>query len=122
MTSESTEQQQPKYTYAPFPQTTTVHPLRPYYVPQNADHYYTPFGNGTTSKEDQNDMTDIDSQSILKDLASLGLVKYIGVISSHPFEVAKTLLQVQYLPNEDVFPDHTRDNYSDKDLIIIQLS
>src|SRR5947209_3504490 len=104
MTSETTEQQQAKYTYAPFPQTTTVHPLRPYYVPQNADHYYTPFGNGTNSKEDRKDITDIDSQSTLKELANLGFVKYAGVAISHPFEVAKTLLQVQYLPNEDVIP------------------
>lgn len=104
MTSESKEQQ-PKYTYTPIPQTTTVHPLRPYYVPQDTDHYYTPFGNNTTnSTEVQNDTTDLDSQSLLKDLASLGFIKYVGVAFSHPFEVAKTLLQVQYLPNEDIVP------------------
>ncbi|CAG8475756.1 7005_t:CDS:2 [Funneliformis caledonium] len=102
MSSESTEQP-PKYTYTPFPQTTTVHPLRPYHVPQDTDHYYTPFGNATNSKEDRNDdMTDMDSQSTLKEMASFGFVKYLSVAISHPFEVAKTLLQIQYLPNEDV--------------------
>jgi hypothetical protein len=118
MTSESN---QPKYTYTPIPQTTTVHPLRPYYVPQDTDHYYTPFGNTVNSTEVQNDMTDLDSQSILKDLASLAFVKYVGIALSHPFEVAKTLLQVQYLPNEDVIPmvaeNTSGNNGSEKDVI-----
>ncbi|GBC00831.1 hypothetical protein RclHR1_03990008 [Rhizophagus clarus] len=114
MTSESNEQ--PKYTYTPFPQTTTVHPLRPYYVPQDTDHYYTPFGNTVNPTEVQND-TDLDSQSVLKDLASLGFVKYVGIALSHPFEAAKTLLQVQYLPNEDVIPTENtlRNNGSELD-------
>ncbi|CAG8444029.1 4850_t:CDS:2 [Rhizophagus irregularis] len=115
MTSESNEQP-PKYTYTPFPQTTTVHPLRPYYVPQDMDHYYTPFGNNTTnSTEVQNDMTDLDSQSLLKDLASLGFIKYVGVGFSHPFEAAKTLLQVQYLPNEDIVPMVAENTHGNND-------
>ncbi|SRR6266498_1643048 len=102
MTSETTEP--PKYTYTPFPQTTTVHPLRPYHVPQDTDHYYTPFGNATNSKVDRNNIPDMDSQSTLKELVTFGFVKYVSIAISHPFEVAKTLLQVQYLPNEDVVP------------------
>ncbi|RHZ63728.1 hypothetical protein Glove_328g23 [Diversispora epigaea] len=95
----------PRYTYTPFPQTTTVHPLRPYYVPPNNDHYYTPFGNSTNTKEERNrNLVDEESQLAIKDLISFGFVKFISSAISNPLEVAKTLLQVQYLPNEDVVP------------------
>ncbi|CAG8742100.1 13506_t:CDS:2, partial [Racocetra fulgida] len=104
MTSETSDAQ-PRYTYTPFPQSTTVHPLRPYYVPQNTDHYYTPLGNVTNSKVERNHkLINEESQSAIKEIFSLGLIKYISTAISNPFEVAKTLLQVQYLPNEDVVP------------------
>ncbi|KAF0441143.1 mitochondrial carrier [Gigaspora margarita] len=104
MTLEASDAQ-PRYTYTPFPQPTTVHPLRPYYVPQNADHYYTPLGNVTSNQEDRsNKLMNEESQGLIKEVFSLGLLKYISTAISNPFEVSKTLLQVQYLPNEDVVP------------------
>ncbi|CAG8750922.1 9281_t:CDS:2, partial [Gigaspora rosea] len=104
MTLEASDAQ-PRYTYTPFPQPTTVHPLRPYYVPQNADHYYTPLGNVTSNQEDRsNKLLNEESQGLIKEVFSLGLLKYISTAISNPFEVSKTLLQVQYLPNEDVVP------------------
>ncbi|KAG9303527.1 hypothetical protein G9A89_018423 [Geosiphon pyriformis] len=98
----------PKYTYTPFPQSTTVHPLRPYYIPTDTSHYYTlSHGTSNTNLEDKTG-TDRklgaieESSNPAKELASFAFLKFFSTAFVEPFDVAKTLLQVQYLPNEDV--------------------
>ncbi|CAG8436696.1 6383_t:CDS:2 [Ambispora gerdemannii] len=97
----------PKYTYTPFPQSTTVHPLRPYYNPTDAQHFYTPsLGNASNNnlddKTQKHGQIDVDSENAVKTFASFAILKFFSSAFSEPFDVAKTLLQVQYLPNEDV--------------------
>ncbi|CAG8505547.1 7504_t:CDS:2 [Paraglomus occultum] len=116
MSSASDPSPSPKYTYTPFPQSKIVHPLRPYYVPPNTDYYYTPGSNAIANNQsEQNKLVDEETHSALKELGSFALVKYVSTAISNPFEVSKTLLQVQYLPNEDVVPVVRENNLESDD-------
>ncbi|KAL1920234.1 uncharacterized protein VTP21DRAFT_1380 [Calcarisporiella thermophila] len=80
----------------------SVNQLRPYYVPPTAPKiYYTPGANDTDSLSDS--AADVSySRQTIKDVGTFALVKYLTTAVASPFEVAKTVLQCQYLPNEEM--------------------
>ncbi|KAG0165096.1 hypothetical protein DFQ28_009226 [Apophysomyces sp. BC1034] len=83
-----------------------VNGLRPYYTPGLVSDNYTTIvgGNGTAPvsyyAEDYDDL--IDSKAAARELINFTVLKYLTTAISSPFEVSKTLLQVQYMPHEDV--------------------
>ncbi|KAF7729876.1 hypothetical protein EC973_003610 [Apophysomyces ossiformis] len=82
-----------------------VNGLRPYYTPGLvSDNYTTIVGDSMTlpasySSEDYDDL--IDSKAAARELINFTVLKYLTTAISSPFEVSKTLLQVQYMPHED---------------------
>ncbi|RUS32876.1 hypothetical protein BC938DRAFT_473960 [Jimgerdemannia flammicorona] len=99
-------------TYTAFPQATTVpphpkaaaaasvHPLRPYYAPPQSQ-LYLPNG-GSAPQYDDDDYEFLDSRAAAKELANFAVVKFLTTAVGSPFDVGKTLLQVQYVPSDDV--------------------
>ncbi|ORX61560.1 mitochondrial carrier [Hesseltinella vesiculosa] len=95
--------------YATFPTTPGkgMHGLRPYFTPgvnnnfnytsiaTPADVYYPP-----PPSDDYNDL--IDSRAAARELINFSVLKFLTTAVSNPFEVSKTLMQVQYTPHEDV--------------------
>lgn len=83
-----------------------VNGLRPYYTPGLLNDNYTPIvGQGPGSvvpyyANDHNDL--IDSRAAARELVNFTVLKFLTTAISCPFEVSKTLLQVQYMPHEDV--------------------
>ncbi|KAI8073267.1 mitochondrial carrier domain-containing protein [Gongronella butleri] len=94
--------------YATFPTTAGkgLHGLRPYYTPgvsnnfnytsiaTPADVYYPP------PPDDYDEL--IDSRAAARELINFSVLKFLTTAVSNPFEVSKTLMQVQYTPHEDV--------------------
>jgi fusion and transport protein UGO1 len=80
--------------------------LRPYYTPGLGNGNYTsviPDAQTTmTSPYYTNEYDDlIDSRAAARELINFTVLKYLTTAVSSPFEVSKTLLQVQYMPRED---------------------
>lgn len=99
----------PSHPFATFP-AAPGKGLRPYYTPGllNTDSSnYTPFVTTAAPNNtavpyyatDQDDL--IDSRAAARELVNFTVLKYITTAVSCPFDVATTLLQVQYLPHED---------------------
>ncbi|KAF9202606.1 hypothetical protein BGZ59_002078, partial [Podila verticillata] len=65
--------------------------------------YYYNTLSSSTLEEELAAQNEINSQAAAKELASYGLVKYMTLAIAAPFEAGQTLLQVQYLPNDDGF-------------------
>ncbi|KAI8083100.1 uncharacterized protein BX664DRAFT_366691 [Halteromyces radiatus] len=110
--------------YATFPTSPGrgSHGLRPYYTPgvNNGNNFnYT----SITSTQDPyyapNDYDDlIDSRAAARELINFSVLKFLTTAVSNPFEVSKTLMQVQYTPHEDVevLPsDSPTSGYEDND-------
>ncbi|KAI8881517.1 mitochondrial carrier [Backusella circina FSU 941] len=78
--------------------------LRPYYTPGLGSGNYTtvaPTAQSITSAS-YNEYDDlIDSRAAARELINFTVLKYLSTAVSSPFEVSKTLLQVQYMPRED---------------------
>lgn len=109
-------------TYTAFPQSTTVppharsaaaatvHPLRPYYAPHQPQLYIpgttlngaAAAAAATASHYDDELDEILDSRAAAKELVNFAVLKFLTTAVASPFEVGKTLLQVQYLPSEDV--------------------
>ncbi|KAI8368064.1 hypothetical protein BD560DRAFT_331090 [Blakeslea trispora] len=94
--------------FATFPATAGKggNGLRPYYTPglSNSSNYTVVPDAQTiaTSPYYANDMDDlIDSKAAARELVNFIVLKYLTTALSSPFEVSKTLLQVQYMPRED---------------------
>ncbi|KAI7880725.1 mitochondrial carrier [Lichtheimia hyalospora FSU 10163] len=83
-----------------------VNGLRPYYTPGLLNDNYTPIvgqGPGSVVPYYANDHDDlIDSRAAARELVNFTVLKFLTTAISCPFEVSKTLLQVQYMPHEDV--------------------
>ncbi|KAI9314026.1 mitochondrial carrier domain-containing protein [Dichotomocladium elegans] len=91
-----------------------VNGLRPYYTPGLFNDNYTPVITNDTSTVTGNaggpvvpyyanehyDL--IDSRAAARELVNFTVLKFITTAISCPFEVSKTLLQVQYMPHEDM--------------------
>lgn len=80
--------------------------LRPYYTPGLSNGNYTsmaPDAQSTlTSPYYGNEYDDlIDSRAAARELINFTVLKYLTTAISSPFEVSKTLLQVQYMPREN---------------------
>ncbi|KAG0230273.1 hypothetical protein BGW42_001071 [Actinomortierella wolfii] len=88
------------------PNANATNPLRPYY-PTSTDsplqsYYYNTLSSNTL-EEELAAQQELATQAAAKELASYGLVKYMTLAMAAPFEAGQTLLQVQYLPNDDGF-------------------
>jgi fusion and transport protein UGO1 len=109
----------PKYSHAPYPQSKVAHPLRPYFVAPNTDHIYVPvaknIGKENAGQETigPGDFVGEGAHNAIREFARFAFLRYVSVAIANPFQVAKTLLQVQYLPNEDVVPVATTPSVSD---------
>lgn len=80
--------------------------LRPYYTPGLGNGNYTsiiPDAQSTLTSPYYADEYDdlIDSRAAARELINFTVLKYLTTAVSSPFEVSKTLLQVQYMPRED---------------------
>lgn len=83
------------------------HPLRPYYVPP-ADDFSPTFRPAQPSYSHNayvyhDDAVDVSSSSAesMRGVANNLLIKYAATALANPFEVANTLMQVQYLPSDE---------------------
>lgn len=87
------------------PNANGPNPLRPYYTASDSplQSYYYNTLSSSTLEEELAAQNEINSQAAAKELASYGLVKYMTLAIAAPFEAGQTLLQVQYLPNDDGF-------------------
>ncbi|KAI8603658.1 mitochondrial carrier domain-containing protein [Dissophora ornata] len=95
-----------RYSFPPpggAPNANSPNPLRPYYTGSDSplQSYYNSTLSSASLEEELAAQNEINSQAAAKELASYGLVKYMTLAISAPFEVGQTLLQVQYLPNDD---------------------
>ncbi|KAG0213623.1 hypothetical protein BGX31_001255, partial [Mortierella sp. GBA43] len=98
----------PRYNFAPpggLPNPASgPNPLRPYYTGSDSplQSYY---NNNTLTPSLLED--DLTAQQELtpkaKEFANYGLARYGALLLSAPFDAGQTLLQVQYLPNDDIF-------------------
>lgn len=86
------------------PSTNGPNPLRPYYTGSDSplQSYYNTSLTPALVDEDLG-QNELNSQAALKEYANIGLFKYGSLALNAPFEACQTLLQVQYLPNDDVF-------------------
>lgn len=79
--------------------------MRPYYTPGLGNGNYTVVPDAqavATSYYNNNEFDDlIDSKAAARELINFTVLKYLTTAVSSPFEVSKTLLQVQYMPRED---------------------
>ncbi|KAI8371425.1 uncharacterized protein BYT42DRAFT_501388 [Radiomyces spectabilis] len=97
--------QQPPFGAFPAGPGRGVNGMRPYYTPgMTTDNYTTVAGQASGAvPQYANDYDDlIDSRAAARELINFTLLKYLNTAVSSPFEVSKTLLQVQYMPREDV--------------------
>ncbi|KAI7899487.1 mitochondrial carrier domain-containing protein [Cokeromyces recurvatus] len=88
----------------PFPTSKGINGLRPYYTPglNNGNYTIVPDASQQTTPYYANEYDDlIDSKTAARELINFTLLKYLTTAVSSPFEVSKTLLQVQYMPRED---------------------
>ncbi|CAO3590965.1 unnamed protein product [Absidia cylindrospora] len=96
--------------YATFPTTPGkgTHSLRPYYTPGinsngNTFNYTSIASSNDPSYQPVDDYDDlIDSRAAARELINFSVLKFLTTAVSNPFEVSKTLMQVQYIPHEDV--------------------
>ncbi|KAG0212470.1 hypothetical protein BGX33_003615 [Mortierella sp. NVP41] len=96
------------YSYPPpggAPNANSPNPLRPYYSASDSplQSYYNNTLSSATLEDELAAQNEINSQAAAKELASYGLIKYMTLAIAAPFEAGQTLLQVQYLPNDDGF-------------------
>ncbi|KAI9303184.1 hypothetical protein BJ944DRAFT_165884 [Cunninghamella echinulata] len=108
----TTDQSHP---YATFPTTPGkgTSGLRPYYTPgiNNNNFNYTAInsningvgGDAYYNLPPNGDNYDdlIDSRAAARELINFSVLKFLTTAVSNPFEVSKTLMQVQYMPHED---------------------
>ncbi|KAG0199293.1 hypothetical protein BGX28_007422 [Mortierella sp. GBA30] len=87
------------------PNANSPNPLRPYYSASDSplQSYYNNTLSSSTLEEELAAQNELNSQAAAKELASYGLVKYLTLAIAAPFQAGQTLLQVQYLPNDDGF-------------------
>ncbi|KAF9418565.1 hypothetical protein BGZ94_009662 [Podila epigama] len=87
------------------PNANSPNPLRPYYTSSDSplQSYYYNTLSSSTLEEELAAQHELNSQEAAKELASYGLVKFLTLALAAPFNVGQTLLQVQYLPNDDGF-------------------
>lgn len=85
-------------------------PLRPYYgapLDSSLQSYYS--NTLATSQLDLDHENELNTQQAAKELVSYGALKYLTLAIAAPFEAGQTLLQVQYLPDEDESSAETDD-------------
>lgn len=75
--------------------------LRPYYTPGLSNGNYTVVPDAQTVATPYFEDDLIDSRVAARELVNFVVLKYLTTAISSPFEVAKTLLQVQYMPREN---------------------
>ncbi|KAI8888391.1 mitochondrial carrier [Backusella circina FSU 941] len=85
--------------------TVKINPHRPYYTPGLQRHNYTSLPSNDAAPPVLN-LLDEKENTALKGMTtrftSFALLKYFVTMSTSPFEVGTTLLQVQYSPHQDV--------------------
>ncbi|CAO3676744.1 unnamed protein product [Rhizopus stolonifer] len=92
-----TNQNQP---FTPFPSPLGT---KPYYTPGLSGNYTTivPNQQGVSYYSTQHEEV-MDSRVAARELVNFTVLKYLTTAASSPFEVSKTLLQVQYLPRQEL--------------------
>lgn len=83
------------------PNVNSSTPLRPYYgspLDSPLQQYYQ---HTSQLEEELSHHSELNSQEAARELLSYGMIKYLTLAIATPFENAQTLLQVQYLPNDD---------------------
>ncbi|KAG0300959.1 hypothetical protein BGZ98_008734 [Dissophora globulifera] len=76
-------------------------PLRPYYGSPLDSPLQSHYQNTVQLEHDIHTKNDVNSQAAAKELVNYGLIKFLTLAIAAPFEVAQTLLQVQYTPNDE---------------------
>jgi hypothetical protein len=89
------------------PSVPSAHPYRPYVVPYNVTPHLIKRDSSHPSARDL--LADLDIPTdylqnpvmgdMLSSLISRGLSKYAAIFIRQPFEIVKTTMQVQFLPN-----------------------
>jgi hypothetical protein len=84
--------------------TIKPHPLRPYYTPGLVPNYTSITANASSSTPSSLGSEAVGSHAhqTLKEYARFAGLKFMTTAVLGPFETGKTLLQVQYLPHEDI--------------------
>ncbi|KAK5814384.1 hypothetical protein F5H01DRAFT_24133 [Linnemannia elongata] len=83
------------------PNVNSSTPLRPYYgspLDSPLQQYYQ---HTSQLEEELSHHSELNSQEAARELFSYGMIKYLTLAIATPFENAQTLLQVQYLPNDE---------------------
>ncbi|KAI8596487.1 hypothetical protein EDD21DRAFT_2085 [Dissophora ornata] len=80
---------------------SSASPLRTYYGSPLDSPLQTYYHNTVHLEQELNASNDVNSQAAAKELLNYGLIKYLTLAIASPFDAAQTLLQVQYMPNED---------------------
>lgn len=80
------------------------HPLRPYYTPGLVPNYTSITTNASSSTPSSlsSDAISSNAKDTFKQYARFAGLKFMTTAVLGPFETGKTLLQVQYLPHEDI--------------------
>ncbi|GJJ75154.1 mitochondrial fusion and transport protein UGO1 [Entomortierella parvispora] len=93
------------------PNANSPNLLRPYYSASDSplQSYYNTTLTSSTLEEELAAQNELNSQTAAKELLSYGFVKYMTLAIAAPFEAGQTLLQVQYLPNDDGFNGDEQD-------------
>jgi hypothetical protein len=81
------------------------HPLRPYYTPGLVPNYTsitTTNASSTTPSSLGLELPGSSTQQAFTEYARFAGLKFMTTAVLGPFETGKTLLQVQYLPHEDI--------------------
>jgi len=98
------------------PNVNAANPLRPYYgSPLDASplqSYYQNTLSTSALEEELVAQQEISSQEAARELLSYGAVKFLTLALAAPFEAGQTLLQVQYLPNDDGANERDEDMYN----------
>ncbi|KAF9920271.1 hypothetical protein FBU30_009923 [Linnemannia zychae] len=98
----------PPPTGAPNVNSTT--PLRPFYgspLDSPLQQYYQ---HTSQLEEELAAQSELNSQEAARELLRYGMIKYLTLAIATPFENAQTLLQVQYLPNDDGLASSANDD------------
>ncbi|KAF9109443.1 hypothetical protein BGX27_007602 [Mortierella sp. AM989] len=96
------------------PNANTTTPLRPFYgspLDSPLQSYYQQSGDLDYAPD--NIYKDVSSLEVALDHFKFGFVKYLKLAIDAPFDSALTLLQVQYMPNEDGVKANGDDEYND---------
>ncbi|KAG0234725.1 hypothetical protein BGX31_004464 [Mortierella sp. GBA43] len=97
------------------PNANSTTPLRPYFGSPLDSPLQSYYQNAVQLEHEIAAQKDINSQVATKELLNYGLIKFFTLGVAAPFEAAQTLIQVQYLPNDDEPEDKKEDDAAEQE-------